>query len=62
MKMTNRLDVLEGKAASPEPGLVHLITVRAHQSKEDAFAKYGTETVGPDDQLIFLIGVGGPSR
>lgn len=53
--MKQRIERLEGHAPAPLV-TVHLIGMRAGQSETDAIAAHD-KPVGPDDEIIFLVGV-----
>ena len=54
MKMTNRLDALEGKAS---PAIVenwHFLVARGNETQDELIDAYGREKIGPNDSFIIF--------
>ena len=52
MKMTNRLDALEGKASSPLVGKCHELVALGDETEDELIDAYGREKIGANDSII----------
>ena len=54
MKMTNRLDALEGKASPPIGEKWHEMVALGDETSDELIDAYGREKIGPHDSIIIL--------
>ena len=57
MKLDKRVADLEAKGGSSVAIKSHIIGVGEGQTREEAKDTYGRDRIGPDDMVIFLIGM-----
>ncbi len=57
MKLDKRVSYLEAKGGNTVSIKLHLIGVGSGQTREEAKDTYGRNRIGPDDMVIFLIGM-----
>ncbi len=57
MKLDERVSYLEANGGSAVLIKSHIIGVGAGQTREEAKDTYGRDRIGPDDMVIFLIGM-----
>ena len=54
MKMTNRLDALEGKASPPLVEKWHFLVALGNETQDELLDAYGREKIGPNDSSIIF--------
>ena len=54
MKMTNRLDALEGKASPPLVEIWHHLVALGNETEDELIDAFGREKIGPNDSFIIF--------
>ena len=54
MKMTNRLDALEGKASPPLVEKWHQLVALGDETEDELIDAYGRQKIGPNDSFIIF--------
>jgi len=57
VKLDKRVSYLEAKGGNAVSIKSHIIGVGAGQTREEAKDTYGRDRIGPDEMVIFLIGM-----
>jgi hypothetical protein len=56
MQLHRRLEKLEAKVAPTGTKIIHLVSLSAGETEDEACARYGKE-IGQEDDIIFLVGM-----